>query len=61
MLFHDVNPQMMYVKQQGKQVSLAEEVQVQNQKQFSFSLNKLTNLFRTKQTTQSVCCACACS
>jgi hypothetical protein len=60
MLFHDMNPQMMYVEQQGKQVILSKEAQVQGQKQFSFSLINFISVFRTNKS-QSVCCACECS
>jgi hypothetical protein len=59
MLFHDMNPQMMYVEQQGKQVILANEAQVQGQNQFRFSFEKFVDLFRTNKS-QSVCCGCEC-
>ncbi|MDF2647333.1 MAG: hypothetical protein K0Q73_3138 [Paenibacillus sp.] len=60
MLFHDINPQLMYVEQQGKQVNIVKVAQGQEQKQFSVSLKKLVRLFRFNKK-QSVCCACACS
>ncbi|NOU91323.1 hypothetical protein GC102_37195 [Paenibacillus sp. LMG 31460] len=60
MLFHDINPKLMYVEQHGKQVIIAKEAQSQGQKQFSFILKKLVRFFRINQN-QSACCACACS
>ncbi|CAN7204266.1 hypothetical protein LJR153_000594 [Paenibacillus sp. LjRoot153] len=60
MLFHDINPQLMYVEQQGKQVIIAKEAQGQREKQFSIRFIKLVSLFRINKK-QSVCCACACS
>ncbi|MDQ0876553.1 hypothetical protein QFZ77_005212 [Paenibacillus sp. V4I3] len=60
MLFHDINPQLMYVEQQGKQVIIAKVAQGQGQKQFSFSLKNFVRLFRINKN-QSDCCACACS
>lgn len=60
MLFHDINPQLMYVEQQGKQVILSKGAQGQGQKPFSFNLKKFVNIFRINKN-QSDCCACACS
>ncbi|KQX67231.1 hypothetical protein ASD40_26395 [Paenibacillus sp. Root444D2] len=60
MLFHDINPQLMYVEQEGKQVNTANVAQTQVKKQFSFSLKKFVRLFRINKN-QTACCACACS
>lgn len=60
MLFHDINPQLMYVEQQDKQVIIAKVAQAQGQKQFSFNLKELVRLFQINKK-QNVCCACACS
>lgn len=60
MLFHDINPELMYVEQQDKQFIIAKVAQAQEQRQFSFNLNELVRLFRINNK-QNVCCACACS
>ncbi|MDR6553980.1 hypothetical protein J2736_005190 [Paenibacillus qinlingensis] len=60
MLFHDINPQLMYLEQHGKQDHLVKEVNIRKQNHLSISLNKVVGLFHKTKTSQSVCCACAC-
>ncbi|MBP1962994.1 hypothetical protein J2Z65_002210 [Paenibacillus aceris] len=59
MLLHDVNPQLMYVSRLDKRVDQLELREPQSRKQFRIRFNKITNLFKTKQT-QVTCCAPAC-
>lgn len=59
MLLHDVNPQLMYVSQLGNQVDQLELREPQSKKQFIIRFDRITNLFKTKQT-QVACCAPAC-
>ena len=58
MLFHDINPQLMYVRQQDQKPFTGESVALTvNQKHLRFNVSRLRNLFQTKPV-QSVCCAC---
>ncbi|MCY9659615.1 hypothetical protein P5G65_24220 [Paenibacillus chondroitinus] len=59
MLLHDVNPQLMYVSQLGNQIDQQELKEPQSNKKIIISIDKITNLFKTKQA-QVACCAPVC-
>lgn len=59
MLFHDLNPQLIYVSQSAQRVYQLDLKELQVKQRFRIRLDNITNLFKSKQP-QVACCATVC-